>query len=67
MPIASGRYCPHCVDASGKLQRFEERFERMVQWTLRQEPGLPRREAEKRTREYMRSMPAWKGHPKLGD
>jgi hypothetical protein len=65
MPIELGPYCQHCVDAAGKLQAFEERFERMVQWTLRHEEGLTRAAAEQRTREYLRTMPAWKGHPSL--
>ncbi len=64
MPIEMGPYCPHCVDERGQLQPFEERFERMVQWSQRKQ-GLSRAEAEERTREYMRTMPAWKGHPRL--
>jgi hypothetical protein len=39
MPIESGTYCQHCVDEHGKLQAFDERFERMVQWQLGQKPG----------------------------
>jgi hypothetical protein len=65
MPIPAGRYCQHCVDEHGKLQPFEERFERMVQRSLRKEPSLSRSEAEERVRAYLRTMPAWKGHPKL--
>lgn len=65
MPIEMGPYCPHCVDERGKLQPFEERFERMVQWMMRHEP-LDRAAAEQRTRAHMRTMPAWRGHPKLG-
>ena len=57
-------YCIYCTDASGALQPFEERFERMTQWAMR-EDGLGRKEAELRTREYMRAMPAWRDHPKL--
>jgi hypothetical protein len=64
MPIEMGPYCRHCTDEAGKLQPFEERFERMVQWRMRQE-ALDRRTAEARTREYMRGMPAWRGHPRL--
>ncbi len=64
MPIEMGPYCRHCVDDAGQLQPFEERFERMVQWSVRQQ-GLSRAEAEVRTREHMRTMPAWKGHPGL--
>ncbi len=65
MPIESGPYCQYCADEHGKLQPFEERFERMVQWTQRNEPKLDRKAAEGRTRDYMRTMPAWKDHPKL--
>ena len=65
MPIESGVYCPHCVDAQGNLQSFEERFERMVQWAASREPGLTRDAAERRTRDYMRTLPAWRDHPKL--
>lgn len=64
MPIEMGPYCQHCVDDAGKLQPFEERFERMVQWTMRHEP-LDRAAAEARTRATMRTMPAWRGHPRL--
>lgn len=65
MSIDSGAYCRYCVDANGNLQPFEERFERMVQWLLGREPELPRDTAERRTRDYMRSMPAWAAHPAL--
>jgi len=65
MPIESGPYCPHCVDDEGNLQAFEERFERMVQWTRREKPGLDAAAAERRTLEYMAGMPAWRDHPDL--
>jgi hypothetical protein len=65
MPIEAGPYCPHCVDASGKLQPFEERFERMVQWQARREPSASRAELEKKTLAYMGSMPAWRDHPRV--
>jgi hypothetical protein len=65
MPIALGTYCSHCVGADGNLQPFEERFERMVQWSLRENPGTSRREAEARTLAYMAGMPAWKEHPRV--
>ena len=65
MPIDNGCYCRYCVDKEGNLQSFEERFERMVQWMLKEQSGLSRQEAEKRTRDYMRTMPAWKDHPGL--
>jgi len=65
MPIESGPYCRHCTDDEGNLQAFGERFERMTQWTLRQEPGISRPEAERRTLHFMQTMPAWRDHPEL--
>jgi hypothetical protein len=44
---------------------FEERFERMVLWQGRREPGASRAEFEKKTLAYMAGMPAWKDHPRL--
>lgn len=67
MPIDNGSYCTHCVDAEGRLQDFETRFERMVQWALREEQGLARDEAERRTQAYMARMPAWAQHPRVRD
>jgi hypothetical protein len=65
MPVDDGLYCRYCVDKSGNLQSFEERFERMVQWTMKERSGINRQEAEQQTRAYMRAMPAWKDHPGL--
>jgi hypothetical protein len=57
-------WCAHCSTPDGKLQGFEERFERMVQWEMRRK-GSDRAAAEAATRVYMRQMPAWRGHPAL--
>jgi hypothetical protein len=65
MSIESGPYCQYCVDDSGKLQPFDERFERMVQWQARREPNTSRAELEKKTLAYMATMPAWKDHPRV--
>lgn len=65
MPIESGAYCQYCTDEHGQLQSFDERFERMVQFTTRQKPGLARAEAERETLAYMARMPAWKDHPRV--
>ncbi len=65
MPIDNGRYCAYCVTPDGQLQDFDTRFERMVQWSLRETPGLPRAEAEARTLAYMARMPAWAQHPRV--
>jgi hypothetical protein len=65
MPIESGRYCSYCTTPEGTLQPFEERFEKMVGWQLRQKPGLARTDAEEQTLAFMRKMPAWKDHPRV--
>jgi hypothetical protein len=65
MPIESGPYCPYCVDAEGKLQPFEERFERMIAWQQRKSPGASRDELERQTLAFMATMPAWKDHPRV--
>jgi hypothetical protein len=65
MPIDAGPYCADCVDENGRLQDFDTRFARMVAWTMRQDGGLDRVEAEKKTIAYMASMPAWRNHPKV--
>jgi hypothetical protein len=65
MPIESGSYCQYCVTPSGELQPFEERFEKMVSWQMRQKPGLSRAQAEEDTLAFMARMPAWKSHPRV--
>ncbi len=65
MPIDNGCYCSYCVDANGKLQDFDVRFERMVQWALREDGTLQRAAAEQRTLSYMSRMPAWADHPRV--
>ncbi|MBV9095795.1 MAG: winged helix-turn-helix transcriptional regulator [Streptosporangiaceae bacterium] len=65
MPIETGRYCGYCTDSSGALQSFEERFERMVAWQQRRNPGATRQDLERQTLEYMSAMPAWQDHPRV--
>jgi hypothetical protein len=65
MPIETGTYCAYCVTANGELQPFDERFEKMVGWQMRQKPGLSRAQAERDTLDFMSKMPAWKDHPAL--
>ncbi len=65
MPIETGPYCAHCVDAEGKLQPFEERFERMVSWQQRKNPSASRAKLESETLAFMAKMPAWKDHPRV--
>ena len=38
---------------------------RMVQWQARREPNAARAELEKKTLDYMATMPAWKDHPRV--
>lgn len=59
-------HCKYCSKPDGALQEFDERFERMVQWQMRQK-GSDRTSAEQSTREYMKKMPVWKDHPKLAN
>ena len=63
---AHSRHCRYCSNPDGTLQDFGERFERMVQWSLRRD-GVERAEAERKTRDYMRSMPLWRDHPALAE
>ena len=65
MPIESGPYCTYCVDASGQLQDFDTRFERMVGWARRENPALTREQAERDTLATMARMPAWREHPRV--
>lgn len=65
MSIEAGPYCRHCADETGVLKDFEEMFERFVQWALSQGEAENRTDAENKTRTYMKSMPAWQGHPSL--
>lgn len=65
MPIETGTYCSYCVTDTGELQPFDERFDKMVGWQLRQKPGVSRDQAERDTLSFMAKMPAWKNHPKL--
>jgi hypothetical protein len=65
MPIETGPYCHYCVDADGKLQPFDERFEKMLGWQMRHEPGLSRPQAEAETLAFMAKMPAWREHPRV--
>lgn len=65
MPIDNGCYCSYCVDEQGRLQDFDVRFERMVQWARREKPALSQAEAEAETLAYMARMPAWAKHPRV--
>ena len=65
MTIDSGTYCEHCTDEHGALQPFEERLERFMSWTLREEPTLDPATARRKTIEFMATMPAWRDHPEV--
>jgi hypothetical protein len=65
MPIETGRYCVYCVDEKGELQSFEDRFERMIAFQARREPGASRAALEEKTLAFMRTMPAWAEHPRV--
>jgi len=65
MPIETGRYCQYCVDAEGKLSSLESRVAGMTAFFMGQDPSLDQAQAERKTRAYMATMPAWKDHPGL--
>ena len=55
----------HCVDETGALQLFDDRFERMVAWEAGRRPDATRAELEASTLAYMATMPAWRDHPRV--
>jgi hypothetical protein len=65
MPIETGTYCRHCVDDEGRLQSFDERFERMVSWQARRDPAASREQLEAATLDHLAAMPAWREHPRV--
>jgi hypothetical protein len=65
MPIETGLYCAHCVDADGNLQAFDDRFARMVAWQARRDPGADRAQLEAATLAYLSTMPAWRDAPQV--
>jgi hypothetical protein len=65
MPIETGPYCRYCVNEDGQLDGFESRLEKMTAFFMGQDESLDRAEAERRTRAYMATMPAWKDNPAL--
>ena len=65
MPIETGPYCEYCTDAEGKLQPFDERFEKMIAWQRRKDPNASREALEAATLAFMAKMPAWKNHPRV--
>ena len=65
MPIESGALCQYCGNEHGDLRPFDELFERMVQWSMRETPGIERSAAERRTLEFMAQQPAWREHAEV--
>ncbi len=65
MSIEAGPYCQYCVGPDGRLQDFDERLARMLQWQRRQHPGQSEAETLQQTLDYMATMPAWKDHPRV--
>ncbi len=65
MTIESGPYCRHCQDEQGALQCFDERLARMVQFMKKRDASLSDGEAERQALAYMKTMPAWRDHPRV--
>ncbi len=52
-------YCRFCSDETGKLRSKKEVRAGIAEWMMTWQPGLDEKEAEKRAKRYMRTMPAW--------
>jgi hypothetical protein len=52
-------------ESCGQLQSFDERFDRMVAWQARRNPGASRADLERQMLDYMATMPAWQDHPRV--
>ena len=65
MPIETGPYCQYCIGPDGRMQDFDERLSRMLQWQRRHAPDLSDAETLQKTLDNMASMPAWKDHPRV--
>ena len=65
-PSTSTPYCLGCVDEkTGKLQPFEQRFERLLAMLSRHQRKAPREQLVRSTLAYMAAMPAWQDHPRI--
>ena len=56
-------YHAYCSTLAGDLQGFEERPQRLTQWSMRQDELD--RAAERAARDYMRARPVWRDYPAL--
>ena len=65
MPIETGPYCQYCIDEEGNLQDFETRLTKMMAWAKGQNPEVSDQDLRTQTMAHMKTMPAWKDHPKL--
>ncbi len=52
-------YCRYCTDEEGKLKKKKQVRANIAHWMQSWQPDLDDKEALKRARRYMRSMPAW--------
>ncbi|MEC4725322.1 hypothetical protein HWQ46_07160 [Shewanella sp. D64] len=60
-----GEYCQYCVDDNGSLKPYEEVFAKMERWLARVEPTLSLEQIAQKTRNYMATMPAWRGRDEI--
>jgi hypothetical protein len=65
MPTEEGPYCQYCLGPDGKLQAFEDRFERAIKAQARWHPKASRQELERKALTLMAAMPAWQDHPRI--
>ena len=65
MPIESGPYCQYCTDDNGALRSFDETLERFKQWSRKHDAAVSDADAERNSLKFMRTMPAWRDHPRV--
>jgi hypothetical protein len=58
----SSQYCAYCTDTKGKLLPYQEIFSTNVKY-YKDSQGISDAAAEKFTKEFLATMPAWKSQP----
>ncbi len=56
---AAPNLCRFCTDDEGNLKPKKEVRAGIAEWMMRWQPELGEKEAVRRARRYMRTMPAW--------
>lgn len=57
----TNQYCVHCCDENGKLKSYDEIYNGMVEFALKN-MGISPEKAKEAVTQNMANMPAWKDH-----